>query len=45
MSDFSNFIALTVITKDDEDALFKIESVLGPVYHVACQEVLSKEAF
>ena len=44
-SNFSNSITFTVITEDDKGALIKIESMLRPVYHVACQEVLSKGAF
>ena len=36
-SDFSNSIHFTVITQDNKGALIKIESVLQPVYHVACK--------
>ena len=43
--DFCNLITFTVIPQDDEGALINTESVLQPVYHVACQEVLSKETF
>ena len=39
-SDFCNSITLTVITQDDKCALIKIESVLRPACHVACQRVL-----
>ena len=39
-SDFCNSITFTVITQDDKDALFKIESLFRPVYHVVCREVL-----
>ena len=44
-SEFCNSITLTVITQDDKGALIKIESVFLPVYHVACQEVLSNGSF
>ena len=44
-SDFYNSITFTVITQDDKDALIKIESVLRPVYHVACRDVLSNKSF
>ena len=44
-SDFCNWITFAVITQDDKDALFKIESVFLPVYHVACREVLSSGSF
>ena len=44
-SDFCNPITFTVITRDGKHALIKIESVCWPVYHVACQEVLSNESF
>ena len=44
-SDFCNAITFTVITQDDKDALIKIESVFRPVYHVACQDVLSNGSF
>ena len=44
-SDFCNSITFTVITQDDKGALIKIESAFCPVYHVACQEVLSNESF
>ena len=44
-SDFCNSITFTVITQDDKGALIKIESVFLPVYHVACQEVLSNGSF
>ena len=40
-SDFCNSITFTVIIQDDKGALIKIESVFGPVYHVACRGVLS----
>ena len=39
-SDFCNSITFTVITQDDKGALIKIESVLRPTYHVACQRLL-----
>ena len=41
-SDFCNWIAFTVIIRDDKRALIKIESVFRPVYHVACRGILSK---
>ena len=44
-SDFCNSITFTVITQDNKGALIKIESVLQPVYHVACQWVLSNRSF
>ena len=44
-SDFCNLITFTVITQDDKSASIKIESVLSPAYHVACQEVLSNGSF
>ena len=44
-SDFCNAITFTVIIQDDEGALINIESVFRPVYHVACQEVLSNGSF
>ena len=44
-SDFYNSITFTVITKDDKGALIKIESVLRPVYHVACRGFLSNGTF
>ena len=40
-SHFCNSITFTVITQDDKGALFNIESVFGPVYHVPCRVVLS----
>ena len=40
-SDFCNSISFTAIIQDDKGALIKIESVFGPVYHVACRGVLS----
>ena len=40
-SDFRNSINFKVITQDDKRALIKIELVLRPVYHVACQDVVS----
>ena len=40
-SDLFNSSTFTVITQDDKGALIKIESVLRPVYHVACRGVLS----
>ena len=43
--DFCNLITFTVITEEDEGALINTESVLQPVYHVACREVLSKGTF
>ena len=42
---FYNSITFTVITQDDKGALIKIESVFRPVFHVACQEVLSNGTF
>ena len=45
MCDFSNLITFTVIPQDDEGALINTESVLHPVYHVTCREVLSKGNF
>ena len=44
-SDFCDSITFTVMTQDDKGALINIESVLRPVYHVACREVLSKGSF
>ena len=43
-SDFCNSITFTVIILDEKDALIKIESVFPPVYHVACQEVVSNRS-
>ena len=43
--DFCNLITFTVITQDDEGALINTQSVLRPVYHVACRGVLSKGTF
>ena len=43
--DFCNSITFTVITQDDKGALIKIESVIQPVYHVACREFLSSRSF
>ena len=42
---FFNSSTFTLITQDDKGALIKIESVFGPVYHVACREVLSNGSF
>ena len=44
-SDFCNSVTSTLITQDDKGAVIKIESAFRPVYHVACQEVLSNETF
>ena len=44
-SHFCNSITFTVITQDDKGPIIKIESVFGPVYHVAGREVLSKGWF
>ena len=44
-SNFCNSITLAVITQDDKGALIKIESEFLPVYHVACQDVLSSGSF
>ena len=44
-SEFCDSIASTVITEDDKGALIKIASLFGPVYHVACREVLSNGSF
>ena len=44
-SDFCNSITFTVITQDDKGAIINIESVLRPVYHVTCREVLSNGSF
>ena len=44
-SDFWNSITFTVITQHDKGALIKIESEFLPVYHVACQDVLSNGSF
>ena len=43
--DFWYSITFTVINQDDKGALIKIESAFRPVYHVACQEVLSNWSF
>ena len=43
--DFCNSIPFTVITRDEEGALIKIEAVFRPVYHVACGEVLRNGSF
>ena len=44
-SDFCNSITFTLITQDDKRALIKIESEFLPVYHLACQDVLSNGSF
>ena len=44
-SDFCNSITFTVITQDNKGALIMIESMLQPVYHVACRGVLSNRGF
>ena len=44
-NDFCNSITSTLITQDDKGALIKIESAFRPIYHVACQEVLSNGTF
>ena len=44
-SDFCNSIFFTVITQDDKGALIQVQSVFLPLYHVACQEVLSNGSF
>ena len=41
-SNFCDSITFTVITQDNKGDLIMIESVLRPVYHVACRWVLSK---
>ena len=37
---FSNSINLAVINESDKGAVMHISTVLGHVYHVACQRVL-----
>ena len=44
-SDFCNSITFTVISHHDKGTLIKIESEFVPVYHVACQDVLSNGSF
>ena len=44
-SDFCDSITFTMITQDDKGALINIESVLWPVYHVACPRVLLNGTF
>ena len=44
-SDFCISITFTLITQDDKRALIKIESEFLPVYHLACQDVLSNGSF
>ena len=44
-SDFCNSINFTVIIQVDKGTFIKIESQFLPVYHVACQEVLSNGRF
>ena len=44
-SDFCNSIIFPMITEDEKGALILIESVLRPVYHVACWGVLSNRSF
>ena len=41
----SNSIDLAVINEYDKAAVMQISTVLGLVYHVACQRVLSNVAF
>ena len=42
---FSNSIYFAVIKEYDKDDVMHISTVLGYVYHVACQRVLSSGAF
>ena len=42
---FFNSIDLAVINQYDESAVMQISTVLGHVYHVACQRVLSNATF
>ena len=42
---FFNSIDLAVINQYDEGAVMQISTVLGHVYHVACQRVLSNATF
>ena len=42
---FSNSIDLEVINEYDKGTVIQISMVLGLVYHVACQRVLSNGAF
>ena len=42
---FYNSITFTLIIQDDKGAFIKTESVFGPVFHVACREVLSNGTF
>ena len=41
----SNTITLTVMNEYGKGAVVEIETVFGPVYHVACQGVLSNGIF
>ena len=43
--DFCNLSTFTVTTQDDEGSLINTQSVIRPVYHVACWGVLSKGTF
>ena len=38
---FSNSIEFEVINEFDKDAVMQISTVLGHVFHVACERVLS----
>ena len=42
---FSKSINMVVINEFDKCAVMQISTVLGQVYHVACQRVLSNGAF
>ena len=42
---FSNLFTFTVISKYGQEAAVEIELVSRPVYHVACQSVISKGNF
>ena len=41
----SNSLTFTMIIKYGKGAVIKIESVFGPVYHVACRGVLWNATF
>ena len=42
---FSNSLDLAVINENNKGALMKISTVLGHIYHVACQKNLLNETF